>query len=84
MCAEDESEIVWRGPVPVYIQVAAILRRRIQKGQLGPDDRLPSESELIEQFGVGRKTARSAVKVLRDEGLVYTISQRGSYVARQA
>jgi len=81
MCAEDESEIVWRGPVPVYIQVAAILRRRIQKGQLGPDDRLPSESELIEQFGVGRKTARSAVKVLRDEGLVYTISQRGSYVA---
>jgi len=81
MCAEDESEIVWRGPVSVYIQVAAILRRRIQKGQLGPDDRLPSESELIEQFGVGRKTARSAVKVLRDEGLVYTISQRGSYVA---
>ena len=64
----------------VYIQVAAILRRRIQKGQLGPDDRLPSESELIEQFGVGRKTARSAVKVLRDEGLVYTISQRGTYV----
>jgi GntR family transcriptional regulator len=83
MCAEDESEIVWRGPVPVYIQVAAILRRRIQKGQLGPDDRLPSESELIEQFGVGRKTARSAVKVLRDEGLVYTVSQRGSYVANR-
>lgn len=76
----DEAPVVWRGPVPVYLQVAAILRRRIEKGQLGPDDRLPSETELIEQFGVGRKTARSAVKVLRDEGLVYTVSQRGSYV----
>ena len=66
--------------MPVYMQVADILRRRILTGRLAPDDRLPSEAEIIELYGVGRKTARSAVKVLRDEGLVYTVSQRGSYV----
>jgi GntR family transcriptional regulator len=80
MDGTDEPLIVWRGPVPVYVQVADILRRRIQRGQLGPDDRLPSETELIEMYGVGRKTARSAIKVLRDEGLVYTVSQRGTFV----
>jgi GntR family transcriptional regulator len=81
MDGADEPRIVWRGPVPVYLQVADILRRRIRKGQLGPDDRLPSETELIELYGVGRKTARSAIKVLRDEGLVYTVEHRGTYVA---
>jgi GntR family transcriptional regulator len=70
--------------VPVYLQVAQILRRRIESGQLGPDDRLPSESEIIGAFGVGRKSARSAIKVLRDAGLVYTIPQRGTYVISPA
>jgi DNA-binding GntR family transcriptional regulator len=77
---DGEDKIVWRGPVPAYLQVADFLRRRIQRGSLGPDDRLPSESELIEIYGVGRKTARSAIRVLRDEGLVYTVEHRGSYV----
>ena len=40
--------------------------------------------ELIEAFEVARTTARRAIAVLREEGLIYTVPQRGSYVARRS
>jgi DNA-binding GntR family transcriptional regulator len=69
-------------PVPPYRQIAEIIRRRIESGQYGPDTRIPTESEIVEEFEVARTTARRAVSVLRDEGLVYTVPNRGSYVTR--
>jgi GntR family transcriptional regulator len=71
-------------PLPPYRQIADILRRRIQSGQYQPDTRIPTESELIEAFEVARTTARRAIAVLREEGLIYTVPQRGSYVARRS
>jgi GntR family transcriptional regulator len=71
-------------PLPPYRQIADILRRRIESGQYQPDTRIPTESELIEAFEVARTTARRAIAVLRDEGLIYTVPQRGSYVARRS
>jgi GntR family transcriptional regulator len=65
----------------VYLQLAAILRGQIERGELVPRQPLPSESYLVGQYGVSRGTARRAVQVLRDEGLVRTIPQRGTYVA---
>lgn len=76
-----DEQVNWRSPVPVYVQVAEFLRRRIERGQLGPNDQLPSESEIQGQFGVGRATARHAVRLLRDQGLVYTVIHRGTFVA---
>jgi DNA-binding GntR family transcriptional regulator len=70
-------------PVPPYRQIAAILRRRITAGKYPPDTRIPTESELVEEFEVARSTARRAVEVLREEGLIYTVPNRGSYVGRQ-
>jgi GntR family transcriptional regulator len=70
-------------PVPPYRQIADILRRRIASGQHPPDTRIPTESELVEEFEVARTTARRAVAVLREEGLIYTVPNRGSYVARK-
>ena len=67
-------------PVPPYQQIAAILRRRITSGTYPPDSRIPTESELVDEFEVARSTARRAVAVLRDEGLIYTVPNRGSYV----
>jgi len=67
-------------PVPPYRQIAAILRRRIQAGEFAPGSRIPTESELVETYEVARTTARRAVAVLRDEGLVITVPQRGTYV----
>jgi DNA-binding GntR family transcriptional regulator len=71
-------------PVPPYRQIAEILRRRIGSGKYPPDTRIPTESELVEEFEVARTTARRAVGVLREEGLIYTVPNRGSYVAGQA
>jgi DNA-binding GntR family transcriptional regulator len=70
-------------PIPPYRQIAAILKRRISSGQYPPNTRIPTESELVETYEVARTTARRAVGVLRDEGLVYTVPQRGTYVMQQ-
>ena len=65
---------------PVYVQVADILRARIEAGQLLPDRPVPSETQLQQEFGVARGTARKAIALLRDQGLVVTVRGRGSYV----
>jgi GntR family transcriptional regulator len=65
---------------PPYRQIAAWLRARIEAGDFSPDDPLPSEKSLVGTFGVARETARKAVQVLRDEGLVVTVAHRGTYV----
>lgn len=65
---------------PVYLQVAAFIRVRIESGELQPDRPVPSESTLEQEYGVARGTARKAIAVLRDEGLVITVKGRGSYV----
>ena len=73
-----------RAAEPPYRQIAAWLRARIEAGEFRPgEDPLPSEAELQELFEVSRDTARRAVKVLRDEGLVVTVPQRGTYVVRR-
>ena len=72
------------GPLPPYRQIAAILRRRIESGQYPPDTRIPTESEMVDAFEVARTTARRAIAVLRKEGLIYTVPQRGSYVTRKS
>jgi len=71
------------GPVPVYEQIASILRRQIEAGELQQGRAIPSETTLVQRYGVARDTARRAIQVLRDEGLVVTVKGRGSYVTRQ-
>ena len=68
--------------MPPYLQIAAIIKRGILSGQYLPDTRIPTESELVETYEVARSTARRAVAALREEGLVYTVQERGTYVAR--
>jgi DNA-binding GntR family transcriptional regulator len=67
-------------PVPRYRQIAAILRGRIEAGEIERDRPIPSEGQIQEEFGVARETARKAVAVLRDEGLVRTVPGMGTYV----
>lgn len=71
------------GPTPVYQQIAAILAGRIERGEILPGRRIPSETTLVQEFGVARETARHAVAVLREKGLVITVPQRGTFVAEQ-
>lgn len=56
--------------------IARQLRRRIIRGELAEGDTLPSEPELVAQFGVSRPTLREAIRVLESESLV--VIKRGS------
>jgi GntR family transcriptional regulator len=67
-------------PTPLYVQLADILREMITSGELEPRSPLPSESYLQQEQGVARGTVRQAMGILRDEGLVVTISGRGTFV----
>jgi GntR family transcriptional regulator len=69
------------GPIAPYRQLASILRKRIADGTLPTGTRI-TESDITEEFEVARNTARRALAILRDEGLVYTMPQRGSYVGQ--
>ena len=74
------SHVDHMNPVPLYTQLADILREMIKSGELQPRSLLPSESYLQQEQGVSRGTVRMAISILRDEGLVVTISGRGTFV----
>jgi DNA-binding transcriptional MocR family regulator len=50
--------------VPPHVQVANWIRARIEVGEYGPDDPLPSEKDLKDLFGIARDTAKRAYGVL--------------------
>jgi GntR family transcriptional regulator len=78
----ERVEIDHEGAEPVYRQLAAILRARIRAGEFAPGRPIPSETTLMQQYGLARETCRKAVRVLRDEGLVIIVQGRGAYVTK--
>lgn len=66
-----------------YEQVAGYIVADIDSGAIPVGRRIPSESQLIETYGVARDTARRAVKHLRDLGYVETLPQRGTFVIKR-
>lgn len=67
-------------PIPLYYQLKETLKDAIQQGELKPGDKIPSERELEETYGVSRMTARRALVELCNEGLVYRERGRGTFV----
>ncbi|HUY48667.1 MAG TPA: GntR family transcriptional regulator [Streptosporangiaceae bacterium] len=76
----DARKIDLRSAVPAYRQLASILREQIESGELAADQIVPSETTLVQRYGVARGTVRRAIEVLRDEDLVVTVQGRGTYV----
>jgi GntR family transcriptional regulator len=74
------TEVDHDSAVPLYVQVAAILRGRIETGEL--TSRLPSLKTITEEFGVSHITAEKAMQVLKDEGRVETVTGKGTYVKK--
>src|SRR5215467_184682 len=64
----------------VYKQIADHLRTAIARRRLREGDQLPSETQLMTHYGVARMTARHALRVLQDEGLITAEHGRGVYV----
>lgn len=71
------------GDLAPFEQIAAWLAERIEAGELQPRRPIPSETTLVQIFEdqrVARTTIRRAIRRLREQGLVYTVPGRGSFV----
>ncbi|MET7303606.1 GntR family transcriptional regulator [Embleya sp. NPDC005575] len=68
---------------PAYVVIAEKIRDMIESGTLSKGTKLPSERELCEEYGVSGITARAAVDVLKNEGLVESRRGSGTYVRRE-
>jgi len=77
------SEQLTPGPIPLYYQLKQRVRNEIERGVYRSGDRLPSETEMIQRYGVSRITVRQALSELESEGIVVRRHGRGSYVAER-
>lgn len=72
---------VGRGEGRLYERIANELRKALTEGDFAVGDRLPSERDLAQQFGVSRPTVREAIIALELDGLVEVKTNSGVYVA---
>lgn len=67
-------------PLPVYLQIAELLARRIKAGHWREGERLPTEAELASQLHVAVGTLRKALAQLSKQGVLERIQGSGTYV----
>jgi DNA-binding transcriptional regulator YhcF (GntR family) len=70
-------------PRPASVQIANVLRAAILTRRFAPGERLPSQNELAERYGVARETIKSALRILREERLVVSRQGSGAFVRAQ-
>lgn len=68
--------------LPLYAQVRDALRRRILSGDFTPHTRIPSESQLTAIFAVSRITIRQALAELENDGLIFRVHGKGTFVSK--
>ena len=66
--------------VPLYRVIFSGLCEKIVDGTLMPGALLPSENELCSQYNTTRETVRRGLKLLEQEGLIYSLPRRGYFV----
>jgi DNA-binding GntR family transcriptional regulator len=66
---------------PLYMQLYRQIRTNIEQGSLQMGRQLPSERQLAAEYGISRPTARRALRMLREEGIISARRGRGSFVA---
>ncbi|MDR0227424.1 MAG: histidine utilization repressor [Burkholderiaceae bacterium] len=70
-------------PVALYQQVKDHVLRKISDGSLAAGERVPSELELVQEFGVARMTANRALRELAEQGVIVRVAGVGSFVAEE-
>ena len=69
------------GGMALYQQIKDFIAGRIQDGTWKAGDRLPSENELVQQFGMSRMTVNRALRELLEQGRIRRVAGVGSFVA---
>ena len=68
-------------PIPLYYQLKQILKDQIQRGELRPGGRIPTEDELCQMYNISRTPVRQALSEMVHEGLLVRTPGRGTFVA---
>ena len=67
--------------VPLYAQLEEILRAKIAAGEWQANERVPSENELNRSYGLSRMTARGVLTKLVNDGLLFRVPGKGTFLA---
>jgi len=78
----ENKGIDHNSPLPYYFQLKQLLAEEIESGRWQPEQQIPSEFELCEQFGVSRTVVRQAINNLVQDGLLYRQKGKGTFVAK--
>ena len=68
----------------VYLRIVNDVVGKIESGEWPPGTKLPSSRELQEQYKVSHMVVRTAVTILRDRGLVRSVSGKGVFVSEKS
>jgi GntR family transcriptional regulator len=78
--SQNPSTRLTQRPLALYYQVATRLRNEIIMGTWSPGSQLPTEDEIVKEYGVCRQTVRNAKEMLAREGFIRSIKGSGCYV----
>jgi len=67
---------------PVYIMIVEDIKKKVNSAELKPGDTIPPEAALCKEYGVSRMTVRKGLSILANEGYIYSIPGKGSYVQK--
>jgi GntR family transcriptional regulator len=77
----DLFSVNYRDPRPIYEQVKDGLRRAIVTGVLQPNDKIPSVRDAAGELAINPNTIQKAYHELENEGYIYSVVGKGSFVA---
>ena len=79
----DNKQLDKTVPIPLYFQLKELIVEEIKSGEFEVDSLIPTEKELSEQFDISRTTVRQAITELVQEGWLYRVKSKGTFIARQ-
>jgi GntR family transcriptional regulator len=68
---------------PLYMQVAGYIEGQVKVGKIMRGQRLPSERDMGEYYGVAYQTIRRAMRELRERGLVQSVLGKGTFITNR-
>ncbi len=79
----ENKELDKRVPIPLYFQLKEMIVDEIKSGKYEVDSLIPTEKEMSERFDISRTTVRQAITELVQEGWLYRVKSKGTFIARQ-
>jgi DNA-binding GntR family transcriptional regulator len=80
---EDHPRFDAASAEPLYVQVADYIEAQVKAGKISRGQRLPSERDMGEQYGVAYQTIRRAMRELRERGLVESVLGKGTFITKK-